>query len=37
MSDSDLNFERTRLAMLAKQYPEIIKETGKVIFCSEDV
>lgn len=36
MSNFDQNFEVTRLTMLAKQYPEIVKATGEVIFCAED-
>lgn len=29
-------FETTRLAMLAKQYPDIVKANGEVVFCAED-
>ena len=36
MPNFDQNFEATRLTMLAKQYPEIVKVTGEVIFCAED-
>src|SRR5699024_4132223 len=36
MPNFDQNFEATRLTMLAKQYPEIVKATGEVIFCAED-
>lgn len=36
MPNFDQNFEVTRLTMLAKQYPEIVKATGEVIFCAED-
>lgn len=36
MSNFDKSFEATRLAMLAKQYPEIVKANGEVIFCAED-
>lgn len=37
MSDFDPNFERIRLAMLASQYPEIVKKAGEVIFWSENI
>ncbi|WP_328190264.1 hypothetical protein [Marinobacter sp. OP 3.4] len=36
MPNFDQAFEATRLAMLAKQYPEIVKANGKVVFCAED-
>ncbi|EMP56621.1 hypothetical protein MSNKSG1_04781 [Marinobacter santoriniensis NKSG1] len=36
MPNFDQDFEATRLAMLAKQYPEIVKANGEVVFCSED-
>lgn len=36
MPNFDQNFEVTRLTMLAKQYPEIVKAAGEVIFCAED-
>jgi hypothetical protein len=36
MPNFDQNFEATRLTMLAKQYPEIVKATDEVIFCAED-
>jgi hypothetical protein len=36
MPNFDQDFEATRLTMLAKQYPEIVKATGEVIFCAED-
>ena len=36
MPNFDQNFEVTRLTMLAKQYTEIVKATGEVIFCAED-
>ena len=36
MPNFDQNFEATRLTMLAKQYPEIVKATCEVIFCAED-
>lgn len=36
MPNFDQDFEATRLAMLAKQYPEVVKENGKVVFCAED-
>lgn len=36
MQDFDRNFESTRLSMLAKQYPEIVKMRGKVVFNAED-
>lgn len=36
MSNFDKFFEAKRLAMLAKQYPEIVKANGKVLFCAED-
>lgn len=32
----DQDFETTRLAMLGKQYPEIVKANGEVVFCAED-
>ncbi len=32
----DQDFEATCLAMLAKQYPEIMNADGKVVFCAED-
>ncbi|HDV5542290.1 TPA: hypothetical protein RI780_003536 [Vibrio cholerae] len=35
MSNFDQNFETNRLAMLAKQYPEIMKANGEVVFCAE--
>lgn len=35
MSNFDENFENTRLAMLTKQYPEIVKADGEVVFCAE--
>jgi len=35
MSNFDQNFENTRLAMLTKQYPEIVKADGEVVFCAE--
>jgi len=36
MSNFDKSFEATRLAMLAKQYPGIVKANGEVVFCAED-
>ena len=36
MPNFDQDFEATRLTMLAKQYPEIVKATGEVIFRAED-
>lgn len=36
MPNFDQNFEATRLAMLAKQYPEVVKANGKVVFCAEN-
>ena len=36
MLNFDQDFEATRLAMLAKQYPEIVKVGGEVVFCAED-
>lgn len=36
MPNFDQDFEATRLAMLAKQYPETVKVKGEVIFCAED-
>lgn len=36
MSNFDQTFESTRLAMLAKQHPDIVKEKGKVVFRAED-
>ncbi|MBE0471085.1 MAG: hypothetical protein IBX55_16440 [Methyloprofundus sp.] len=36
MPNFDQEFENTRLAMLAKQYPEIVKVNGEVVFCAED-
>lgn len=36
MPNFDQNFEATRLAMLAKQYPEIVKSNGEVLFHAED-
>ncbi len=36
MPNFDRDFEATRLAMLAKQYPEIVKANGEVVFCAED-
>lgn len=36
MPNFDQDFEATRLAMLAKQYPEIVKANGEVVFCAED-
>jgi len=36
MSNFDQNFEAVRLAMLAKQYPDIVKTAGEVIFCAEN-
>ncbi len=36
MPNFDQNFETTRLGMLAKQYPEIVKANGEVLFCAED-
>lgn len=35
MSNFDQNFEATRLAMLAKQYSDIVKVTGEVVFRAE--
>lgn len=35
MPNFDQDFEATRLSMLAKQYSEIVKATGEVIFCAE--
>lgn len=35
MSDFDQNFESARLAMLARQYPEIVQAHGQVVFCAE--
>ncbi|MBE0436970.1 MAG: hypothetical protein IBX56_14335 [Methylomicrobium sp.] len=36
MSNFDQTFESTRLAMLAKQHPDIVKKKGKVVFRAED-
>ncbi|WP_458734810.1 hypothetical protein [Zobellella taiwanensis] len=36
MSNFDENFEAVRLAMLAKQHPDIVKVAGEVIFCAEE-
>lgn len=36
MPNFDQDFEATRLAMLAKQYPEVVKANGKVVFCAKD-
>lgn len=36
MPNFDQAFEAARLAMLAKQYPEIVKANGEVGFCAED-
>lgn len=36
MPNFDQDFETTRLAMLAQQYPEVVKANGKVVFCAED-
>lgn len=36
MPNFDQDFEATRLAMLAKQYPEIVKANGEVVFCAEN-
>lgn len=36
MPNFDQDFESTRLAMLARQYPEIVKANGEVVFCAED-
>ncbi|MCZ0928406.1 hypothetical protein [Vreelandella janggokensis] len=36
MPNFDQAFEATRLAMLAKQYPQIVKANGEVVFCAED-
>jgi hypothetical protein len=36
MSHFDKNFEATRLAMLAKQHPDIMKVSGEVVFRAED-
>jgi len=36
MSNFDKNFEATRLAMLAKQHPDVVKVTGEVVFRAED-
>lgn len=36
MPNFDQDFETTRLTMIAKQYPEIMKAAGEVIFCAED-
>ncbi len=36
MPNFDQDFETTRLAMLAKQYPEIVQANGEVLFCAED-
>ncbi|MEM0514488.1 hypothetical protein WCN91_03390 [Pseudoalteromonas sp. YIC-827] len=30
------DFESTRLVMLAKQYPEVVKAYGEVVFCAQD-
>ena len=36
MPNFDQYFETTRLTMIAKQNPEIMKAAGEVIFCAED-
>ncbi len=36
MSNFDRNFEATRLAILAKQHPDIVKVSGEVVFHAED-
>lgn len=36
MPNFDQDFETTRLAMLVKQYPEVVKANGEVVFCAED-
>lgn len=36
MQEFDRKFEATRLAMLAKQYPEIVQMKGEVVFNAED-
>ena len=36
MPNFDQGFETNRLTMLAKQYPEIVKANGEVVFCAED-
>lgn len=36
MPNFDKEFEATRLTMLAKQYPDIVKENGEVVFCAEN-
>lgn len=32
MPNFDQNFEATRLAMLSKQHPDIVKVSGEVVF-----
>ncbi|MGO2318843.1 hypothetical protein [Vibrio parahaemolyticus] len=36
MSSFDKNFEATRLAMLAKQHPNIVRVSGEVLFRAEN-
>ncbi|WP_417533008.1 hypothetical protein [Marinobacterium stanieri] len=36
MPNFDQDFEATRLTMLAKQYPDVVKSNGKVVFYAED-
>lgn len=36
MSNCDQNFEVARLAILAKQHPDIVKVSGEVVFRAED-
>lgn len=36
MPNFDQNFEATRLAMLSKQHPDIVKVSGEVVFRAED-
>lgn len=36
MSHFDQNFEATRLSMLAKQHPDIVRVAGEVVFHAQD-
>jgi hypothetical protein len=36
MPNFDPNFESTRLAMLSKQHPDIVKVSGEGVFRAED-
>ncbi|MCC9662682.1 hypothetical protein L1264_20445 [Pseudoalteromonas sp. APAL1] len=36
MPNFDPNFESTRLAMLSKQHPDIVKVPGEGVFRAED-